>query len=824
MSAAGTALVERDAALVVLDRAVRMLASGRSSLLEICGHRGTGRTAVLDHAVDLALRSGGTVLTAAGGSEALAGSGAVVAELMAQLHCADRGPAAIGHLVELARVAPVLIAVDDADLLDEESLAWLACLAGRVVQVPLVMVAVTDTCRPVLPGATTIPLRPLGQDGVSALVAGKFGRGGEESFTEELHRRTGGRPAVLWPLLDRCVEEGLEPCGTNLDELTAITADVLAELTTRTMSSLPAEAVELLRAVAICGPSFPVELLSVLARPRTVSLGRTLELLVHAGLVTGAEKPELTAGTTVSRVLEGMPAQAREDLCTRAARLGHQCAVVPSAVARLLTGTPPLGESWVVPLLRAAARDATCPADAVAHLRRALTEPLTPVERAELVLELAVAECAVAPAAGDRRLAGMLLEPQPPECADLRLAAADQLWGRGDAALLRRTLAAVRAAGGDRDPVTALYWIADDAPVEMPELGILDAAERPSACGDPDQAGIAAWMAASEGVDAELARSLADNALTAPAKLLTARLFACLTLAALDDLPGAVAGLDLVVAESRRRRLTAVVPQALLMRAKVRAMAGDLDDAAADLEQATTEFPLADLHPDARPIMIASDLLVSIERGQLDRAIDLSASAQDERIGFGYARTFLNFARSVLALVTGDPAEAAARADECGRWMLSRQWVNPAALPWRSISAAALSAIGDHERAARMCEKELELARRWGVASTTARAHLSCAAVLGPVSKSMFAIAGRLSSNGTSIQALGGDEHLREAVRLLAGSPFRLLRANALLDLAGIAGPEASAPLLAEAAEIAVRCRSTPLIHRVRGLGWEPGA
>jgi hypothetical protein len=128
--------------------------------------------------------------------------------------------------------------------------------------------------------------------------------------------------------------------------------------------------------------------------------------------------------------------------------------------------------------------------------------------------------------------------------------------------------------------------------------------------------------------------------------------------------------------------------------------------------------------------------------------------------------------------------------------------VNPAALPWRSVSSAALSAIGDHERAARMCEKELELARRWGVASTTARAHLSCAA------------------------ALGGDEHehLREAVRLLTGSPFRLLRANALLDLAAIAGPEASAPLLAEAAEIAVRCRSTPLIHRVRGLGWEPGA
>lgn len=792
-------LVERDAALVVVERAVRMLAAGRSSVVEICGHRGTGRTAVLDHAVDLAARAGVTVLTAAGGSGALT----AVAELMAQLRRDDRGADAVGHLVELARTTPVLIAVDDADLLDDESLAWLASLAGRAVQVPLVMVAVTNTHRAVLPGATTIPVRPLGCEGIAQLVRGRFGRRGDEEFVEALRHHTGGRLSALRPLLDRCVDEGLEPSAAGLDAMTGIAADVLAELTTRTMGSLPAEAVDLARVLAVCGPLFPVDLLGALARLRTTSLPRALELLLHSGLVTCAEKPELTGGTAVSRVLEGMPAEDREDLHARAARLGHQCAVVPSEVARLLIGTPPLGEPWVVPLLRAVARDevdADRPAQAVGCLRRALTEPLTPLARAEVVLELAVAECAVAPAAADRRLARMLLEPQPPECANLRLAAADQLWGRGDAALLRRTLTAVRSAGGDHDPVTSLYWIADDAPVEMPELGILDTAERPTACAHPDRAGITAWMSASEGVDAEYARSMADVALTAPATLLVSRVFACLTLAALDDVAGAVAGLDLVIAESRRRRLTSVVPQALMMRAKVYGMTGDLDAAAADLDRAMSEFPLENLHPDARPIMVAADVLVSLERGQLDRAIELSESQQDDRIGFGYARTFLNFARAVLALATGDPAEAVARADECGRWMLSRQWVNPAALPWRSVAIAALSAIGDHERAARMCVRELELAERWGAPSAIARAHLSCAAVSGV------------------------PRHLHQAVALLTGSPFRLLRANALLDLAGIVGVEAAAPLVKEAAEIAVLCRSTPLVHRARGLGWEPGA
>ena len=796
-------LVERGSALAVLEEAMRVLASGQPSSLEICGHRGTGRTSVLDHVVTLAVRAGITVLTGAGGSEALAGRGGVVTDLMSQLDSGERGSAAIDRLVELARTGPLLVAVDDADRLDAESLAWLAGLAGRAVQVPMAVVVVTDPSLPVLPGATTVVLRPLGGDGVSALVTDGFGMRGDDEFVEALRRHTGGRLPALRLVLDRCAEQGLQPGRAHLDALVRIAADVLAELTTRIVRSLPAEAAGLLRVIAICGSSFPVDLIGVLARLREVLLDRALEVLVGAGLVTDTARPELTTGTDVTRVLEEMPAEEREELCARAARLGHQCALAPADVASLLTGASPLGESWVVPLLRAVARDELDggrPAEAIRCLRRALTEPVTPLVRAELVLELAVAECAVTPVAGDRRLARMLLESQPPECAEVRLAAADQLWGRGDAALLRRTLSAVRSAGGELDAVTALYWIADDAPVETPELGILDSAQRPGACADPDLAGVAAWTCVAEGVDAAQARSLARVAVTTPARSLTSRLFACLSLAAVDDVAAALAGLDLVVAEARRRRLTAVVPQALLMRAKVLVMAGDLDAASADLDRARSEFPLENLHPDARPILVAGQVLVSIERGEVEQAIELSASQPDEWIGFGYSRTFLNFARAVLALVTGDAAEAVAKADECGRWMLSRQWVNPAALPWRSVAAAALNAAGDHERAARTCVRDLELARRWGAPSTTARAHLSCAAVIG------------------------GEEHPREAVRLLTGSPFLLLRANALLALAQVAEPGAAAPLLREAAEIAVRCRSTAVLHRARGLGWEPGA
>ncbi len=48
------------------------------------------------------------------------------------------------------------------------------------------------------------------------------------------------------------------------------------------------------------------------------------------------------------------------------------------------------------------------------------------------------------------------------------------------------------------------------------------------------------------------------------------------------------------------------------------------------------------------------------------------------------------------------------------------------------------------------------------------------------------------------------------------------MRATALLELAQVVDPASATPMINEAAEIAVRCRSTPLIHRARGLGWEP--
>jgi hypothetical protein len=86
-----TGLVGRSAELEALDRAVAELASGGSVLVEIAGVGGTGRSALLRHAVTAARTAGAVVLHTAG----TAGSGGrVLGDLLVQaLECGVADPA-----------------------------------------------------------------------------------------------------------------------------------------------------------------------------------------------------------------------------------------------------------------------------------------------------------------------------------------------------------------------------------------------------------------------------------------------------------------------------------------------------------------------------------------------------------------------------------------------------------------------------------------------------------------------------------------------------------------------------------------------------------
>ncbi|MEU4210929.1 AAA family ATPase [Streptomyces sp. NPDC026206] len=820
-------LVERGQEQRLFGELLAALRTGRSALVEVHGVPGLGRSALLDRAAGLARRAGVQVAAAQASWEETELRYGVVTQLATAIpslaahlppaHERDDRPGRTAELchafLAAARARPLMITVDDVQWADPHSLRCLQALARRLSAAPLMLVTARSGATPAGPhdrveprtldeGRTvarhTLTLAPLSATGVGEMLAAAFREPVDEAFQDAAARATEGNPAVLRAVAMRFGRQGWTPRADHLPHLTDSAAEAVRERAVRTLTTLPGELLDVLRAVAVCGQAAGPDTVAAVAAPRTLSTRRALELLCAAGLLTDAARPAFREPKAADVVLARMSADRREDLFARAAERAQRAAVPDSALAAMLLGARVLGASWAVDVLRREAarhRATRRPAEAARLLQRALREPMAPHLRARTLTELAAAVLPSAPDIADRHLRQALLTPADATAGSSWVRAADLLVARGDAGAAQPLIAQAAARSELRAPeraaLRALYWLSEHG-----QSDTTHALDRPPVPPLPDrpehaaEAAVAAWRAALQGRDIIRTRELARAALkpaaadTAP---LATQVAACCALVLADDFAEAHAGLDTVLLRAEHADARAVAGATLLIRALARLQEGRPDDASAALDRAQELMPPHCWHPRMTSLLVALKTLIYLRNGNVagaERSVALARAGCAEA-GIGWA--YLLYARGRTRLAAGHRDRALADLLECGRLLLARQAANPALLPWRSAAAAARGLDPHDATTAGLLAEERRLALAWGAP--------------GAVARTLFA------TGGTDGPAAGQAE---------AGAPagWQYRQALTALATAPLSGHDTIAPLLRSRAEAGERAAGTEQTDR----------
>jgi hypothetical protein len=191
---AATLLLERERELAVADGVLDAAAAGTGRVLVVAGEPGIGKTALVDAAVRRARERGFAVVAATGGAlegdfpfgvarqlfepvatpELLAGAAGAAAPALGLGRVADEaseaGQRALSFELQhglywlaanLAERAPVLVAVDDAQWADRDSLGFLVYLARRLDELPVALLVATRDGEATAAGEALAALRAL---------------------------------------------------------------------------------------------------------------------------------------------------------------------------------------------------------------------------------------------------------------------------------------------------------------------------------------------------------------------------------------------------------------------------------------------------------------------------------------------------------------------------------------------------------------------------------------------------------------------------------------------------------------------------------------
>jgi DNA-binding CsgD family transcriptional regulator len=823
--------LEREAQVAALQALADAARRGGGRFVVIEGSAGIGKTRLLAEGRAIAGAAGMRVLTARGGelegefaygivrqlfepllasaapdlrTELLSGPAALMEPLFGASPPAGsqdapaEGSFAIFHglywlAANVALQRPTLLAIDDLHWADTPSLRWLLYLTRRLEGVPLLVAAATrppegEGRDPTLvaeliadPEATAIRPEPLGRASIAVLARELHGLRPDEAFCAALEVATGGNPLFVNAVLDAVAREGTSPTAEHVSRLLEIGAHGVSRAVGLRLARLPQQALALLRAASILGDGTALRHAAALAGVGASKLGPAAAALVRLDLLRREDPLEFFHPVVRSAVYETLDVVERGAAHRTAAELLLDAGALPESAAGHLVRVAPGADSFVVSTLRQAAERSLAQGAAEAasgFLSRALDEQTDPASRAEVLVELGLAERRTnGPAAADHLQAGLELLADPTRRGQVALELGRALWFTDRIA---DALAVFEQALGEvdrqRDPdlyellvaelISSAWWDPQTYPIAEAAIADLDLDALHGGLGSEILLATMAHYEYRLGLHRERAVDLAQRAL-APGNLLAsgsvALYYAVNVLPRAGLLDAAASIFDQAVAQARRRGDIFNVAFMLMWRGKCQTDRGDLRAAVADLREAM-DLCVAHGMLVAWPYNVGFLAYALLEQGETDeaaRVIDQGGFPEQlppDQLHLVWFRLY----RGRLRIKTGSPERGVEELLQVGETVRLVPCDNPSDVPWRSWAAEGLRLLDRNDDARSLADEELALARRWGDPHGT----------------------------GASLRVLGlveGDEAgiglLREAVKVLAGSEARLEHARALVDL-----------------------------------------
>ena len=823
-------LLEREAQVAALEALADAARSGGGRLAVIEGSAGMGKTRLLAEARAIGGAAGMRVLVARGGefegefaygivrqlfepllasaspvlrAELLSGPAALVVPLFAsELDAPQDVPAegsfAILHgLYWLAANAafeqPTLLAIDDLHWADAASLQWLVYLTRRLEGVPLLVAAASrppegESRDPALvaelivdPEVVAIRPGPLGPASIAVLARELHGLEPDEAFCIAVEAATGGNPLFVVAMLDAVSREGISPRGEQASRLLEIGAQGVSRAVGLRLARLPAEALALIRAASVLGDGAELRQAAELGGVEVGELGVAAAALVRLDLLRREDPLEFFHPVVRTAVYETLDVVERDAAHRSAAEMLLQAGAPPESAAGQLLRVTPRADPFVVSTLRQAAERSLAEGAAeaaVGYLSRALEEQVDPAVRAEVLVELGLAERRTnGPAAADHLRAGLELLADPTRRCGVALELGRALWFTdriGDA--LEVFEQALDEVDREEDPdlfelllaelISSAWWNAQTFPIAEARIAELDLDTLHGGLGSEILLATMAQYEYRLGLRRELTIELARRAL-APGNLLAsgspAFFYAVMVLPRSGLLDESVSILDQAVAQARRRGDILNVAYMLMWRGLCQTDRGDLRAAVADLREAI-DLSVAHGVLVAWPYSLGFLAHALLEQGDADeatRVIDQGDVPEQLPLGQLHLAWFRLY-RGHLRIETGSPERGVAELLQVGETVRLIAFDNPSGVPWRRWAAEGLRLLDRNDEARALAEEELALARRWGDA---------------------YAIGASLRVLGLVEGGKAGLGRLREAVEVLAGSEARLEHAHALVDL-----------------------------------------